>query len=82
MEGKVFSLFVPRWAHHPNILLFGLVPPMHHSLLTFFDFGALYLWEILLQEDETDVELSTHDLIHQVCPQVVFLLQMYDFHLN
>ena len=82
MEGKVCSLFVPRWAHHPNILLFGLVPPMHHSLLTFFDLEALYLWEISLQEDQMDVELSIHDLIHQVCPQVGSLLQKYYFHLS
>ena len=37
---------------------------MHHFQLTFFDLGALYLLEILLQEVQTDVELSIHDLIH------------------
>ena len=55
---------------------------MHHSQPSFFDSGALYLLEILLQEVQMDVKLSTHDLIHQEYLQVVFLLWMCYFPLE
>ena len=49
---------------------------MHHFWPNLFGLRELCQWETLLQGGKKDEGLSTHNLIHLVCPLAVFLLQM------